>query len=278
MLKPRLFSLLLLLTACSGMQNSEEGKRKQQNATGEFIYRRSHEIVYNIPPIERRERENYPWEDSYIGSFPRITKEWFRCKGSNAHPPRIEKKEGGSSEYHYDCGGAARHSLPLLGKEEFVYPILLELLNEVQAKTNKQVIITCGHRCPQHNLYADGSTKAQVSKHMIGAEVDFYVKGLEYQPEIVIKYLVDYYKHCAYSSGKKEFETFLRYDKGDLDVTTQPWYNKEVFIKLYRRNEGRDVDNHHPYPYISIQVRYDRNKDERVAYSWPKANNGFKRY
>lgn len=268
----------LFLAACSGMQTSEEENRKQQNATGEFIYRRQDEIVYAISPIEMRVREKYPWEKSYIGAFPKITKEWFRCKGSNAHPPQINKKGEAAPEYRYDCAGATRHSLPMHGEEEFVYPILIELLNEIQAKTNRQIIITCGHRCPQHNLYADPSSKAQASKHMIGAEVDFYVQGYEYQPEIIIKYLLDYYKQSPSYKGKEEFQTFIRYDKGDLDVSTFPWYNKEIFIKLYKKNEGRDFDNRHPYPYISVQIRFDRDAGEKVTYSWPKANNGFRRY
>ena len=31
---------------------------------------------------------------------------------------------------------------------------------------------------------------------------------------------------------------------------TIPWFNKEIFIKLYRKSEGRDGDNRHPYPYL----------------------------
>ncbi len=278
MLKPIFFSILLIFVSCSGMQNSEEAKRKQQNAKGEFIYRRQNEIVYTIPTVEYRTREQYPWEEAYIGAFPRITKEWFRCKGSNAHPAHIEKKADASVEHNYDCGGTGKHSLPLRGEEEFIYPILIELLNEIQVKTGKRVIITCGHRCPQHNTYADFSTKAKTSKHMIGAEVDFYIQGLENKPEAAIQCIINFYRAHPLYKGKKEFEQFVRYDKGDLDVTTQPWYNKEIFIKLYKRNEGRDYDNQHPYPYISLQVRLDRDSGEKVVYSWPKANKGFKRY
>jgi hypothetical protein len=269
---------VLFFSACSGMQTSEEENRKQQNTTGELIYRRQDEIVYAAPPIERQVRETYSWEKSYIGAFPKITKEWFRCKGSNTNPPQIDKKDEKTPDYRYDCGGASKHSLPIQNEEEVVYPILLELLNEIQAKTNKQIVITCGHRCPQHNLYADPSPKSQASKHMLGAEVDFYVEGYEHQPETIINYLLDYYKKSRLYQGKEEFQTFRRYDKGDLDVSTFPWYNKEIFIKLYKKNEGRDFDNKHPYPYISIQVRFDREAGEKVIYTWPKANNGFRRY
>lgn len=278
MLKHTFFSLMLVVCGCSGLQNSEQDKIRQQNAKGEFVYRRSDEIIYIMPPVEPRVRDKYAWEESYIGDSPRITKEWFRCKGSNAHPPRIEKKEQEAPAYFYDCGGVGRHSLPIRGEEEYIYPILIELLNEVQVQTGKRVIITCGHRCPQHNVYADGSPKVQASKHMIGAEVDFYVLGLEAQPEIAIKAIMNFYKKNPRYVSKRDFEEFLRYDKGDTDVSTQPWYNKEIFIKLYKKNEGRDFDNRHPYPYISLQVRIDQESGERVIYTWPKANGGFKRY
>ncbi|MBS3905286.1 MAG: DUF882 domain-containing protein [Simkania sp.] len=277
-MKRSIFFILFLFCRCSGIQHSEQDKLRQQNAKGEFIYRRSNEIVYEIPPIEPRIRDLYPWEQSYIGSIPKITKEWFRCKGTSGNAPKIEEKQQGAPAHFYDCGGTGKHSLPIQNEEEFIFPILIELLNEIQAKTGKKVIITCGHRCPQHNVYADSSSKAQVSKHMVGAEVDFYVQGLEFQPEEAVKWIMSYYKKHPKYHGKKEFEEFIRYDKTDVDVSTQPWYNKEVFIKLYKKNEGRDWDNRHPYPYVSLQVRYDRDRDEKVIYSWPKANGGFRRY
>jgi hypothetical protein len=67
-------------------------------------------------------------------------------------------------------------------------------------------------------------------------------------------------------------------NKGESDVSTPPWYNKEILIKLYLKNEGRDFDNRHPYPYVSIQVRFDRELNEKVVCSWQKAFNGYKRF
>ena len=32
------------------------------------------------------------------------------------------------------------------------------------------------------------------------------------------------------------------------NVLIPPWYNKEILIKLFKKNEGRDLDNRHPYP------------------------------
>jgi hypothetical protein len=43
--------------------------------------------------------------------------------------------------------------------------------------------------------------------------------------------------------------------------------NKEILIKFYMPNEGRNADNRHPFPYLSIQVRFDRETNMRVAYS-----------
>lgn len=273
-----LFYLSLIFTSCSGLEKGEEQKLRRQNAKAELIYRRHDEIHYAIPAIQGRVRDHYPWEEGYVGRFPPITKEWFRCRGSGMNPPHTIKKEGQPSLYHIDCSGSERHSLPLRNGEEFIYPILLEILNDLQIKTNQKVVVTCGYRCPQHNTYADASTPNQISKHMIGAEVDFYVQGFETRPEEIIKLIMQFYKEKAHYLGKKEYQNFERYEKKDTDVTTPPWYNKEIFIKLYKKNEGRDIDNRHPYPYISLQVRYDKDLNEKVTYSWQKANTCYKRY
>ena len=63
----------------------------------------------------------------------------------------------------------------------------------------------------------------------------------------------------------------------DTGILTAPWYNKEIFIKLYKKKEGRNFDNRHPYPYISIQVRFDTELNERVIYSWDKAYKNYLR-
>lgn len=54
--------LSIFFYSCTGMHDSEEEKRKQQNAKAELISRKHEEVVYIIPPIQRREREKYPWE------------------------------------------------------------------------------------------------------------------------------------------------------------------------------------------------------------------------
>ena len=147
----------------------------------------------------------------------------------------------------------------------------------MQKKTGRRAIITCGHRCPTHNSYADPAKENKSSKHQIGAEVDFYVQGMEDRPQEIIGLLMQYYQEAGLYVNQKEYLVFERYDKPDARVAIQPWFNKEIFIKLYQKHEGRDVDNRHPHPYISIQVRFDREKKERVVFNWEKAAKGYPR-
>lgn len=256
--------LLLLVLNCFGSikANSETAQTEQLN-------RQSTDYMYLLPPPHYSVRELYPWEKKFAGKYAPITKEYFRCKGCSTNPIKLVEKNG-TSEAITDCSSNG-HSLPVRDGKEEIYPILIDLLNFIQARTNRRVVITCGHRCPAHNTYADPSTFNANSKHMIGAEVDFYVEGLENQPLEIISYIQDYYR------GQKEFETFQRYEGPDTNVSTPPWFNKEVFVKLYKPDEGRDLDNQHPYSYLSIQVRYDRARGKRVTYTWEEAFRGYLR-
>ena len=276
--RKRIFLFLLLagLAGCSGLEESEKEKIRQTNATGQVIYRSHDETYFSIEEPKKTSRQSYPWEETYIGAHVRITKEFFRCKGSSQNPP-ITKTEASNDAYVADCAGMQQHSLPFLDGKEHIYPALIELVNYLQEKTQKKVVISCGHRCPTHNTYADSSRYNQTSKHMIGAEVDFYIKGLEWSPEQIVELLAHYYHEHPTFSQDTQFTTFTRYE-GGTDVSTLPWYNKEIFIKLYKKDEGRDLDNRHRFPYISIQLKWDRDAGERVTYSWSKAFNGYLRY
>ncbi len=274
----RFLSILSLgvFTACSSSSENPDAKNsRKKNQKGEYVYRQHDEHLFNVPPPEKKHLDPYPWEKELVGKYPKITKEFFRCKGSQLNPPRIVSQNGETVRF-YDCGGAEKHSLPLRNSKEFIYPILIDLMNYIQTRTAKRLVITCGHRCPDHNTYADPSTEAQQSKHMIGAEVSFYVQGLEDRPELLVKYIQDYYKEKH--KGDKEYEEFQRYSKRDVNVATPPWYNKEVFVKLFTKKEGRNFDNRHPYSYISIQVRFDAELNEKVIYSWEKANRNYLRW
>lgn len=263
---------LILLWGCSGMEQSEQDKLRRLNAKGEFIHRTHAECRYPLQTPIHKVRDKYPWESSYVGKHAKITKEYFRCKGSSLHPPHSDHKDPARPANYFDCGGPQKHSLPIVEDREFIYPILIDLLNYIQAETDSKVVITCGHRCPNHNVYADSSSYNSNSKHMIGAEVDFYVQGMEQKPEEVVRLIMKYY------SEMPEYQKFERLDAKGLNVATPPWFNKEVLIKLYKKGEGRDFDNRHPYPYLSIQVRFDRERNERVTCSLQKAFNGYRRH
>jgi hypothetical protein len=226
----------------------------------------SWEEEIDIPTL--KQRPTYPWEAGV--HLPKISKDMFRCKGEEG-ALALDRKEKG---VHRDCHGY-KHGLPMIRGQEGVYPVLVDLLNFVQRRTGRRVIVTCGHRCPIHNTYADPSLEAAVSKHQIGAEVDFYVQGMEARPLEIIALLMQYYLEHPVWHRYPNYTQFVRYQGKDTGVTTAPWMNQEIYIKLYQKGEGRDLDNQHPHPYVSIQVRYDTEKKERIVYSWDQAHNGY---
>lgn len=264
-------SILLLLMGCSGLERSEQERFKKSHAQGEKIYRGHEDTAYVVTPPSSQVRDPYPWEKEAM--LPAITKERFHCKGSSLHPPHVDYKDPSRPSHYFDCGGRQKHSLPIREGKEFIYPVLIELLNEVQKQTHSKVVITCGYRCPIHNAYADPSSYNETSKHMIGAEVDFYVEGFENRPEEIINILLG-----IYSKKEGKNSKFARLDPKSLNVATAPWYNEEVLIKLYHKNEGRDFDNQHPYPYIAIQVRYDRDLKKKVSCDSQQAFRCYHRY
>lgn len=250
------------------MEQTEAEKIRRLNCKAEPIYRESEDVFYSISPPIHLSRGPYPWESE--ANLPRITKDFFRCKGSSLNPPIIDP-----SGPLADCDGCTRHGLPIIHGKEGVYPILTDLLNYVQKKTGRRVIITCGHRCPAHNTYADPSKENRVSKHQIGAEVDFYVQGMEERPHEIAGLLMQFFQENPIYKNEKESQEFKRMENSGLAI--QPWMNKEILIKLFQKNEGRDMDNRHPHPYLSIQVRYDKTTKERVIYDWAKANQNYPR-
>ncbi len=273
---PLMLLLFVLLNGCFS-QNEYAPKVHEPNVVGEYIYRMDGDHSFDPPMPVMRDPPVYPWDTSKSGPLPKITKEYFRCKGSSLNPVKCVEQNGEMVKI-FDCGGVEKHSLTLKDGKESIFPILIQLLNYIQAKTGKRVVITSGHRCPEHNNYVDSSQGNQTSKHMIGAEVSFYVQSLENNPEKIVKLIQDYYTQITHYKGQKEFIEFKRYEKEDTNVSTKPWYNKEVFIKLFKKKEGRDFDNRHPYPYISVQVRYDQDTQEKVIYDWNKAYRNYLRY
>ena len=70
--------LSLLMVSCSDGEPSGYKDVKVQNQKGEFIYRYNDEQFFDEPSPQEQEREEYPWEGSFIGAHPRITKDFFR--------------------------------------------------------------------------------------------------------------------------------------------------------------------------------------------------------
>lgn len=266
---------MVLFSSCSGgLEQSEYQKNREANAVEEKIYRLDKDQFLKVSKPQIQSPDAYPWEVKQVANLSYITKEFFRCKGDPSNPSYQTE----SKERLFDCNGFQRHSLPLKEGEEYVYPILIDLLNYVQNTLESKVVITCGHRCPQHNRYSDSSEHNGYSKHMIAAEVDFYVEGFEKKPEVVVDFLKEYYLQDPDTCENPAYTLFKRYAKGDSHVSTQPWYNHEVYIKICREGECRDFDNRHGYPYISIQVRNDRSSNSRVTYTWEQAFYSYLRY
>lgn len=268
------FLVFLIFLSCTNYEKVKKQEIKKKNTKAEYILRSSASKTPLFTDLSPRKRDPYLWENEKV-TLSKITKESFKCRGTSMNLPLYN----GKIKYE-DCLGSVSHSLPIIHNKENVYPILIDLLNYIQDQSKKRVVITCGHRCPLHNRYSDPSKEAAYSKHMIGAEVDFYVEGLEDNPREVIDLIFSFYQNKKYKDEEYQFQ---RYEKA-TDVSTKPWFNKEIFIKLYKKDEGRDLDNKHPYAYISLQVRYDRDINERVNYSWENANrfklsdqNGFSR-
>jgi hypothetical protein len=260
---PIFFSLLLFLCACK--------RSHDQKIRGEYLFRNHNEYFFQLASPQKRDAPTYPWELNQIAGVPHITKDFFRCRGSRQNPVKIQQKEGSAARTLRDCTGG--HGLPLKGGREFIYPALIDLLNYLQEKTGKKVIITTGYRCPEHNTYCDPSPKNWNSKHQIGAEVDFYVESFETQPEQILAFLQQYYKEKPPFANDPTFTRFTRYEKSGLNVATPPWMNKEILVKLYLPEEGRDQDNQHTYPYLGIQLRWDRNSLQPITFDSRQAQN-----
>ena len=174
------------------MEQSEREKVRRLNGKWEAIYRNQSAVFCTLLDTIHTPRAPYPWESET--HLPKLTKDFFRCKGSALNPPVIDPTDVTKAVLLTDCDGCSRHGLPIIHGKENVYPILTELLNYVQKKTNRRVIITCGHRCPDHNSYSDPTKENKTSKHQIGAEVDFYVQGMEDRPQEIAGILMRYFQ------------------------------------------------------------------------------------
>jgi hypothetical protein len=240
--------VFFLLNSCSDIDRSENEKIKKCNEKKEKIYRLSNESYFSSVVLPFHEKEKYPWENFEKSQLPKITKEFFACKGSEIHPPiRLD----GFNDEISDCAGFEKHSLPMTDNKEYISATLIHLLNYLQHRCLRQVVITTGHRCLAHEIYSTGGALNKESKHLTGEEVDFYIEGYEDKPLEIVRMIMDYYQNNQALS----YNRFIKCQKNKENLEYPGWYNKEIIIRVHEKNEGRDFDNRHPYPYITIQIR-----------------------
>lgn len=266
--------LPLLVVSCSKMEESERDKLLKVNEVSDQIYRLESEHFFHTNEVLVKSLTPYPWEPKSLSVDRKITKDFFRCRGSasNVNPSMIDQYKGKEVA---DCLGMEKHGLPYRDDQEFIYPTLIELLNYIQEKVGRKVVITTGHRCPAHNTFADPSKRNQTSKHQVGAEVDFYVEGFEEAPLEVVRWIMHYYTE----HDEIDYGPFRECRKNPLGLKHAGWFNREILINIKQKDEERDFDNQHPYPYITIELRLDRSQhDAQVNYNWHKAHNGFIRF
>ena len=234
--------LVLLFASCTSLEEAHKQKVKEINQVKELIQRGEQENFLTILPPKIAKRRPYPWEEQYVGGIRKITKEFFRCKGSSSNPAEIVK--GKEPVYFYDC---TPHSLPIRDGEEKVSHLLIHLLNFVQQKMEARVVITSAHRCPIHQKYLKKDKRSKMSRRLVGAKVDFYVEGYEKKPQEVAALIGKFFK-----------------DPLVVQVKGREWSNPEVRLVLKQGNEKRNKDNRHPYPYFTLE-------DRTYSYTWDQA-------
>jgi hypothetical protein len=250
--------LLLLCASCSSADQRIEKKRMNNNKTIEKIYRLSEEKVYLHEELKLCKRELYPWENE--SEFPKITIDHFRCRGNLNN-----KERHALGQTFQDCKGLYEHGLPYVDGEEFVFPALLSILNKLQNRLEKKINITSGHRCPKHNSYVTLGT-SKLTRFMIGAKVEFYIEGMEKNPQNGIEAIIDLYK--------LDTEKYANFEKIRKDDGSFKWQNKEIALSIEQKGEHSVLDNLN-HPVISIEILFDREKNESVILDWNKAYKGF---
>jgi len=117
-----------MVSCKGGLEQSEYQKNREANALNEKLFRLDKDTFLDVPMPLAQAPDRYPWETDHQLNLSLITKEFFRCKGDSSHVSYVLE----SKERIFDCSGSSRHSLPLKDEKEFVYPILIDLLNNLQ--------------------------------------------------------------------------------------------------------------------------------------------------
>lgn len=177
----------------------------------------------------------------------RINKYHFCCGGSIEHP--IYETDKG---WFSDCSGGQVHSLPLKDNEEWISPILITLLNDLQDHFETAAVVLCGHCCPIHYRYRIEKGQRAVRRHMMGAAVDFKLKKKPAQQ--TIDYLVE--RANWYSADP------LSPIDPTYSHSTKAWKNRHFKIHLLENYESDQTAA------IRIEVFHDPIIDETIRFQW----------
>ena len=74
---------LLILSACS---SSNSPAPSHSSLKGEYIFRNHDEALVQVEPMTPQKKIPYPWEEEHSNQYTKITKDFFRCKGSSLNP------------------------------------------------------------------------------------------------------------------------------------------------------------------------------------------------
>ena len=238
---PTFIFLLILTTGCQ----EPPSEKKHSFET----YLSEDEIT---TPIKKKKtgkatnRPSYPW-DPMLSNTPRINKYHFCCRGSIEHP--VYQTDKG---WFSDCAGGQVHSLPLREDEEWISPVLIVLLNDLQDYFQTTAQVQCGHCCPIHYRYRIEKGERAVRRHMIGAAVDFTLKHKSVDD--VIPYLIE--RVNLYSS-----HPLSSIDPAYAQAPSA-WKNKHFKIHTldnYSQEKSKA---------IRIEVFHDPILDENIRFQW----------
>lgn len=237
---------LFLLVSCGSFEKSEKKKLMQKEKRVCAVVLQGGEKQLDLGPSQSFEVAGYPWERYGFLLLP-ISKEHFRCKGSSLSPPKTFLSYSGQLQTVQDCGGD--HSLPLKNDQEYIDPMLIDLLNALQDKLGAKVIVLIGHVCPVHAIYDNPMAPHKDFKYQLGAKVAFYVEGNESQT--VLKALADIYLQKDPNAVIKE-------------NSEEGWSSSMVMARSMKQEQEI-------YQAVTIEMKLDSQTKQSIYYDAKKA-------
>lgn len=152
-----------------------------------------------------------------------------RCTGGEVRLP------GG--QLRRDCHKGRRPAIPMASA-------ILRLMEKLRCRVGDKVVVTSGYRSPAHNAYLwawvaarrpGRNSVSRRSRHTGGGAVDFYVKGYSH-PRLI------------------KLARMLKQWAGKLPKPLRG-SRESIWVRVYRKEEGREPDNLHPFPYIHLELR-----------------------